>query len=75
VRRLGVLLGCTAPDRPDVAAFLQGLQQLGWSDGRNLRIEYRRDHCREWCGAPVRRPKAGLTLIETMMAAARAGIG
>ena len=23
------------------AAFLQGLQQLGWTDGRNLRIEYR----------------------------------
>ena len=23
------------------AAFLQGLQQLGWSDGRNLRIEHR----------------------------------
>jgi ABC-type uncharacterized transport system substrate-binding protein len=41
VRRLGVLLGSTAPDRPDVAAFLQALQQLGWSDGRNLRIDYR----------------------------------
>ena len=24
-----------------VAAFLQGLQQLGWNDGRNVRIEYR----------------------------------
>ena len=23
------------------AAFLQGLQQLGWTDGRNVRIEYR----------------------------------
>ena len=41
VRRLGVLLGSTAPDRPDVAAFLHALQQLGWSDGRNLQIEYR----------------------------------
>jgi ABC-type uncharacterized transport system substrate-binding protein len=40
-RRIGVLLGSTAPDRPDVAAFLQALQQLGWSEGRNLRIEYR----------------------------------
>jgi len=41
MRRIGVLLGSTAPDRPDVAAFLQALQQLGWSEGRNLRIDYR----------------------------------
>jgi putative ABC transport system substrate-binding protein len=41
VRRIGVLLGSTSPDRPDVAAFLQALQQLGWTEGRNLRIEYR----------------------------------
>src|SRR5262249_31761486 len=24
-----------------VAAFQQGLQQLGWTDGRNVRIDYR----------------------------------
>ena len=24
-----------------IAAFVQGLQQLGWSDGRNVRIDYR----------------------------------
>ena len=24
-----------------IAAFLQGLQQLGWTDGRNVRIDYR----------------------------------
>ena len=24
-----------------LAAFLQGLQQLGWTDGRNVRIDYR----------------------------------
>jgi putative ABC transport system substrate-binding protein len=24
-----------------IAAFIQGLQQLGWSDGRNVRIDYR----------------------------------
>jgi putative tryptophan/tyrosine transport system substrate-binding protein len=41
MRRIGVLLGSTAPDRPDVAAFLQALQRLGWSEGRNLRIDYR----------------------------------
>ena len=35
----------SAADDPDVqariAAFLQGLQQLGWTDGRNVRIDYR----------------------------------
>ena len=34
-----------AADDPEaqarIAAFLQGLQQLGWTDGRNVRIEYR----------------------------------
>jgi putative ABC transport system substrate-binding protein len=24
-----------------LVAFLQGLQQLGWTDGRNVRIDYR----------------------------------
>src|SRR5829696_1407524 len=44
MRRIGVLMA-TAADEPEsqarLAAFLQGLQQLGWTDGRNLRIEYR----------------------------------
>jgi putative tryptophan/tyrosine transport system substrate-binding protein len=44
MRRIGVLIGI-APDDPVAqtryAAFLQGLQQLGWIDGRNLRIETR----------------------------------
>jgi putative ABC transport system substrate-binding protein len=44
MRRIGVLTGVTADD-PDgqirIAAFLQGLRQLGWTDGRNVRIEYR----------------------------------
>ena len=45
VRRLGVLTGGTTADDPDAqanfAAFLQGLQQLGWTDGRNVRIDVR----------------------------------
>jgi putative tryptophan/tyrosine transport system substrate-binding protein len=45
VRRIGVLAGSGSPDDPDVkeryAAFVQRLQQLGWIDGRNLRIEAR----------------------------------
>jgi putative tryptophan/tyrosine transport system substrate-binding protein len=44
VRRIGVLTG-TAEDDPEAqarhAAFLQGLQQLGWTDGRNVRIDAR----------------------------------
>ena len=45
VRRIGHLSGGSDPNDPDgqanVAAFLQGLQQLGWTDGRNVRIDYR----------------------------------
>jgi putative ABC transport system substrate-binding protein len=45
IRRVGMLTGGVAADDPDaqtnVAAFLQVLQQLGWTDGRNLRIDYR----------------------------------
>src|SRR5882724_7243214 len=44
VRRIGMLQSITADDPdapPRVAAFAQGLQELGWIDGRNVRIEYR----------------------------------
>ena len=44
VRRVGVLMGQAADDpqgKARVAAFLQGLQQLGWTDGRNVRIDIR----------------------------------
>ena len=44
MRRIGVLTGVAADDpegQARIAAFLQGLQQLGWTDGRNMRIEYR----------------------------------
>ncbi|MGC1875937.1 MAG: ABC transporter substrate-binding protein [Pseudolabrys sp.] len=44
MRRIGVLLAATADD-PDyqarIAAFQQGLQQLGWSDGHNVHIDTR----------------------------------
>jgi len=44
VRRIGVLAQAAAND-PETAArltaFVQGLQELGWSVGRNARIEYR----------------------------------
>jgi putative tryptophan/tyrosine transport system substrate-binding protein len=45
MRRIGVLTSGADADDPDgrarSAAFLQGLQQLGWTDGRNIRIDYR----------------------------------
>src|SRR5229473_1974619 len=44
MRRIGVLMNLAAddPEAPArVAAFLQGLQELGWTVGRNVRIEYR----------------------------------
>ena len=44
VRRIGVLMN-RAADNPDgqarLAAFQQTLQQLGWSEGRNVRIDIR----------------------------------
>jgi putative ABC transport system substrate-binding protein len=48
MRRVAALLPAT-PDDPDypvrVGAFLQGLQQAGWSLGRNIRFDTR------WTGA------------------------
>ena len=44
IGRIGVMMGVAADD-PDgqarLAAFVQGLQQLGWTDGRNVRIDTR----------------------------------
>jgi putative ABC transport system substrate-binding protein len=43
-RRIGVLMSDAADDpqaRVRVAAFAQSLQELGWTDGRNARIDYR----------------------------------
>jgi putative ABC transport system substrate-binding protein len=44
MRHVGVLMTAAADDSESLArvgAFLQGLQQLGWTDGRNVRLEYR----------------------------------
>ena len=44
VRRIGVLVNVAADDpeaQTSVAAFKQALQQLGWSEGRNLQIDFR----------------------------------
>jgi putative ABC transport system substrate-binding protein len=44
MRRIGVLMDQALDDpdsSPRTAAFLGGLQQLGWTDGRNVRIDTR----------------------------------
>ena len=44
MRRIGVLLPATADDpeyQARIGAFLQGLAQLGWTIGRNVRIDTR----------------------------------
>ena len=62
VRRIGVLMPLAADDREAparIAAFHQGLQQLGWNVGRNVRIEYR------WgAGDPERIRKSITELID-----------
>jgi putative ABC transport system substrate-binding protein len=44
MRHIGVLMN-TGADEPEsqarLAAYMQGLQELGWAAGRNLRIDYR----------------------------------
>ena len=44
IRRIGVILSYSDSDpegRPRLAALAQGLQELGWTDGRNIHIDYR----------------------------------
>ena len=52
MRRIGVLMAQAADDpegQARVAAFLQGLRELGWIEGRNVRLDYR------WGGGDVAR--------------------
>src|SRR5215472_5568181 len=55
VRRIGVLMG---PDENDpvaktyVSAFTQALADLGWTDGRNVRMDLR------WAGGDINRIRA-----------------
>ena len=63
VRRIGVLSGFAVDDpeaQSRIAAFRQGLQEQGWSEGRDLQIEYR------WAGPDVGRIRAFATeLVST----------
>jgi putative ABC transport system substrate-binding protein len=62
MRRIGVLVSSLAADDPEWQArgnaFVQGLQERGWSDGRNVRVEYR------WgLGDPDRQRKYAAELV------------
>jgi putative ABC transport system substrate-binding protein len=77
MRRIGVLMS-TAADDPEgkarFTAFKQGLQQLGWDDGRNTRVETR------WSGGKaddVRRYAAELVALapDVILASGGAVVG
>ena len=47
MKRIGVLMALPADDpetQARLAAFAQGLQQLGWTVGQNVRVDYRWGH-------------------------------
>ena len=55
VRRIGVLLGFDENDpelKARLSAFTQALADLGWTDGRNVRIDLR------WGGGDINRMRA-----------------
>jgi putative tryptophan/tyrosine transport system substrate-binding protein len=44
MRRIGIVTGISVDDpesKARVTAFLQELQRLGWTEGRNVRIDFR----------------------------------
>ena len=54
MRRIGVLVGYSAGDaegQASVAAFRQRLQELGWTEGRNIRIDTR------WAGGDANKAR------------------
>jgi putative ABC transport system substrate-binding protein len=77
VRRIGVLMPLAADDpaaQARNAAFLQGLQQLGWTVGQNVQIEYR------WSGGNdelTRKYAAELAALapEVILASGSASVG
>ena len=55
VRRIGVLMPGVENDPPgktSVSAFTQALADLGWTDGRNVRMDVR------WAGGDINRVRA-----------------
>jgi ABC-type uncharacterized transport system substrate-binding protein len=63
LRRIGVLMTQTPDDfegQARLRAFLGGLEQLGWTDGRNLRIETR------WTGGDAERIRGSAAELTTL---------
>jgi putative ABC transport system substrate-binding protein len=52
VRRIGVLLAGDESGNRNVPAFIQALANLGWTDGRNVRIDLR------WAVGDINRTRA-----------------
>ena len=55
IRRIGVLMGLSATDpegQKQAAALRRGLEELGWSSGRNIEIDFR------WYGGDVEKARA-----------------
>ena len=76
MRRIGAFAGIEddAEGQARFAAFLQGLRQLGWTDGRNVRIDYR------WGGGNadnIRKYAAELASLapDVILAAGAAAVG
>jgi putative tryptophan/tyrosine transport system substrate-binding protein len=63
-RRIGVLMSTAADDKEGQArinAFVQGLRELGWIDGRNVRIDTR------WAAGDADRSRQFATELVTLM--------
>ena len=59
---LSPLIASDAEGKARVAAFLEALQQAGWSSGRNVQVDVR------WAGnsaADIRKPPSWLPLLPT----------
>jgi putative ABC transport system substrate-binding protein len=78
MRRIGVLMSLAADDPEALAritAFVQGLQQLGWTDGRNVRIDARwaagnADNFRKYAAELVALAPDGILATSTQAVAA-----
>jgi ABC-type uncharacterized transport system substrate-binding protein len=77
MRRIGVIMPFAASDpqaQARNAAFLQGLQQLGWTVGRNVQIDYR------WSGGSLDRTRRYATEMvalapDVILASGSAAVG
>jgi putative tryptophan/tyrosine transport system substrate-binding protein len=77
MRRIGVLMNIAAYDpnaQDNVATFVHMLQQLGWTEGRNLRIDIR---WAEGDAAEIRRHAADLVALapDVIVSTGTAGMG